>query len=143
MNQLTKKPAPRGSLFSFAPLWDDFFARDFAGMKAPVQVPVAMDVTESSEALTISAELPGMAKSDVTITIEDVVLSISGEKKSKAEKKEEGYHLIERSYGSFHRSLKLPRLVDTGAAKASFEDGVLMIELPKQEQIKPKRLEIN
>ncbi len=143
MNQLSKKTAPRGSLFSFAPLWDDFFGREFGNMKTPMQVRVAMDVSESDEALTISAELPGMAKDDVHVTIEDGVLSISGEKKSSIEKKDKDYHLVERSFGSFHRSMTLPREVDADSAKASFENGVLTIELPKSEQVKPKRLTIN
>ena len=103
----------------------------------------AMDVAESEDSLTIQAELPGLKKDEVKITIENGVLTLSGEKKFEKEEKQKDYHLVERRYGSFHRQITLPSQMDADKAKASFEDGVLKVEIPKLEVAKPKQLEID
>ena len=102
----------------------------------------AMDVTETDDALTVTAELPGLSKADVKITMEHGVLTLSGEKRVEKEEKKKDYHLVERRYGAFHRSVTLPVGVDTSKATATFQDGVLVVTLPKAEAAKPRQLEI-
>ena len=102
----------------------------------------AMDVVEGEDHLLISTELPGTPKDAVQITIENGVLVISGEKKRATEDKPKDVHLVERNFGSFHRSVTLPRQLDSSKAEATFEDGVLTIRIPRSEEAKPKQLEI-
>ena len=102
----------------------------------------AMDVIESEDHLVITAELPGMAKDAVKITIENGVLTLSGEKKFEHEEEHKDFHSMERRYGAFHRSVTLPRQLDADKAEASFENGVVTIRIPRSEEAKPKQLEI-
>ena len=135
-------------LFPLGRLWDDWF--NFGTRLAPMfsQAEVdrllkpALNVAEGEHSFTITAELPGVSKEDVTITIENGVLTLSGEKKREEEQKDKNWHRIERVYGSFHRSMTLPKGVDGDKADASFKDGVLTIELPKNEQSKAKTLKV-
>jgi len=91
-----------------------------------------MDVTETEKEYEVTAELPGMEEKDVDITLSDGVLTIRGEKKSDHEEKGKDYHMVERSYGSFARSLQLPASVDPSAIKASLDKGVLKVSVPKK-----------
>ena len=90
-----------------------------------------IDVTETDRDIEIAAELPGVADNDVEVSLSDGVLTIKGEKKTKKEDQDKGYHLMERSYDSFLRSLAIPYDVDPDKVSASFEDGVLKVTLPK------------
>ena len=130
------------SLFPFAPFWDDFMRTMPASGGVEPKLRPALDVEETDEAIKISIELPGLTKDEVNVSIEDGVLTVSGEKTTRSENEDSSYHIIERSYGSFARSLSLPTHVSAENAAAKFEHGVLTITLPKQEQAKPKRLEI-
>ncbi len=103
----------------------------------------AMDIVEDEDTLTVKTELPGTHKDDVQIMIEDGVLTITGEKKSDREEKDRNFHLVERSFGSFHRSITLPTGVEADKADASFVDGVLIIAIPKSEHTKPRTIAIN
>ena len=117
---------------------DEFVGRrDEGGMIVP-----AIDISETDDAVVLQAELPGMKKDDVKITLEDGVLTLSGEKKVVAEETKKDYHRVERRYGRFHRAFNIPSGVDTSKADAKFEDGVLAIALPKSEAAKPRTLEI-
>jgi len=102
----------------------------------------AVDIRETSDGLTLSAELPGINREDVHISVENSVLTISGERKFEKDTKEENYHRIERSYGTFSRSFTLPSNVKTDQVAASFKDGVLTIALPKADEAKPRKIEI-
>lgn len=102
----------------------------------------AVDVRETPEALTFHAELPGLTKENVQITLENQVLTISGERRLEKEAKGETFHRVERTYGSFSRSFTLPGNVKTGEAAAKFADGVLTITLPKLEELKPRTIDI-
>jgi HSP20 family protein len=102
----------------------------------------AMDLVETADDFVLRADLPGMSQDDVKIELEDNVLTVSGERKSEHETKGEGYHRVERAFGSFSRSLTLPKGVDADAVKASFDNGVLEIHVPKPEERKPRRIEI-
>lgn len=94
-------------------------------------VDLRFDVAESDREVKVTAELPGVDEKDVEVTLSDDLLTIRGEKKREQEKKEESYHMVERSYGSFARSLRLPFAVDQSKVDARFKNGVLTITLPK------------
>ena len=102
----------------------------------------AMDVEESGEDIVVTAELPGVKQEDVKITMSDNVLTVQGEKKQESETKEKNVHRVERSYGSFSRSIQLPSGVEVDKVSATFKDGVLSLKLPKVEEAKPKQIEI-
>jgi HSP20 family protein len=102
----------------------------------------AMDLVETDDHFVLKADLPGLAEEDVHIDVEDDVLTVSGERKAEHEDKREGYVRVERSYGSFRRSLTLPEGVEPEAVSASFERGVLEIRIPKPEERKPRRVAI-
>jgi len=103
----------------------------------------SVDVMEDKDQITVKAELPGMAKEDIKISLENGVLSIQGEKKAEKEVKEGGLLRQERSYGSFYRAFTLPAGVDGSKATANYKDGVLELMLPKKEEAKPKAIEIS
>lgn len=101
-----------------------------------------MDVTETKGAIEYAFELPGMTQGDVKITVEDDVLTISGEKKLEKETKDRQRRVIERSYGAFERSVSLPASVDPAKIKAVMADGVLRVTAPKHAGAEPKTIEI-
>ena len=103
----------------------------------------SIDVAETDEEVVITAELPGVKQDDVDITITDDILTLKGEKKEEKEVNEKNYHRIERCYGSFQRSIRLPVGVQADKVKASYKDGVLRIVAPKIEEAKPKQIKIN
>jgi len=102
----------------------------------------AVDVRETNDEVHVTAELPGMKSEDVTVTLENGVLSVSGEKKQELQegKEDANYYLFERRYGRFERSFTLPRTVNADQITARFEDGILTITLPKAENAKPRRV---
>ncbi len=104
----------------------------------------AVDVRETADDFLVTAELPGLSRDDVDVSVENGVLSISGEKREETEEgsAEGNRHLIERRYGKFHRNFSLPRSVDAGKVEARFEDGVLYITLPKAAVAKARRVKI-
>ncbi|MBB6062021.1 HSP20 family protein [Thermosipho japonicus] len=102
-----------------------------------------VDVYETDKEVVIEAELPGLKKDDVKITIEDNVLTIKGERKFNREDKGKNYKIIERAEGYFERSFGLPEYVDVEKIKAKFNDGVLTIELPKKETKDKKVIDIH
>ena len=101
-----------------------------------------MDLVESGDHFVLRADLPGIREEDVKIELEDSTLTVSGERKSEHEDKQEGYYRVERAFGSFSRSLTLPKGVNAEAVSASFDRGVLEIRIPKPEERKPRRIEI-
>ena len=102
----------------------------------------AMDLVEDGEQYVLRADLPGLSEEDIKIEFEDRTLTVSGERKSEHESKGEGYFRVERAFGSFSRSLTLPRGIDPEAVTASFDRGVLEVRIPKPEARKPRRIEI-
>jgi len=112
-------------------------ASDYHGVWKP-----DVDIKEKADEIIITAELPGMKKEDIKLTIHDNVLQICGEKKREAEEKDESYHRVERIYGSFSRTFTLPSLVEASKIEALFKDGILQITLPKSEKAKPKEIDI-
>ena len=127
---------------------NQIFARPFDGLGSGRELLTvaewspAVDVSETDGEYVVKAELPDVKKEDVKITMEDGVLTLTGERKQEKEEKGKRYHRIERSYGSFMRSFELPDNVDTSKAKAEYKDGMLTLSLPKSEKAKSKALEI-
>ncbi len=133
----TAWPSP---FLTFGRLFDDFFAN--GGSEVTGAMRPAMDVFEDADSLVIQVELPGLAKDAVNITVEDGVLTISGEKKSSFEQTEGNWHRLERRYGAVHRAVSLPSGVDADRASARFDNGVLTVSFPKHEAAKPRKVEI-
>ncbi|MFL7837167.1 MAG: Hsp20/alpha crystallin family protein [Candidatus Promineifilaceae bacterium] len=103
---------------------------------------LAIDVAEDDAAYIIKASVPGIKADDLDVSIIDNVLTIKGEIKDENELDEENYHLRERRWGSFSRSITLPSAVDADAVEASYEDGVLTLNIPKTEEVKARRIPI-
>ena len=102
----------------------------------------SMDVTETDKAIEITAELPGLEEKDVQINLADNLLTIRGEKKAEKEEKDKNYRLVERSYGSFERTLQLPDGVNTDAIQASIAKGVLKVTVPKPAPAQSKKIDV-
>jgi HSP20 family protein len=101
-----------------------------------------LDVSETDEAMEIIADLPGMEKKDINVSLEDDLLIIKGERKEEKEQKNKQYHTIERRSGSFYRALRLPVEVQIEKSQATFKDGVLTLKLPKTAESKKKVAQI-
>lgn len=108
-----------------------------AGAFAP-----ALDVEESEDGFTLVIELPGVSPEDVEITLEENVLTVSGERSFYADKEAEGFRRVERSFGRFHRAVRLPDRVAGDQVEADYRDGLLTITVPKAEEAKPRRIEV-
>jgi HSP20 family protein len=133
-----------GSRRNIDRLFDGFFFGPAAEERSLATWAPVMDVREDEDGITVSTELPGLTSDDVKVTVDDGVLSISGEKKREIEEGKAGgdYHLVERQYGRFERSFRLPRMVDADKVTAKFENGVLNVSLPKSEKAKPKQIAV-
>jgi HSP20 family protein len=103
----------------------------------------AMDLVEAEDHFVLKADLPGLAEDDVSIEIHDNTLTISGERSAEHEQHERGWYRVERQFGRFSRSLTLPEGIDADSVSAAFEKGVLEVRIPKPEERKPRRVEIN
>jgi len=124
-------------------LFDDFFSPGPTGFFDTDWAP-AVDIEEGEKGYIVRAEMPGMSEKDISVTVENHVLTIQGEKKEEKERKE-GNRLIvsERSYGSFRRSFSLPRSTDPGSIKAEFKNGVLTVNVPRAKTAPDRQITIN
>ncbi|HTN42682.1 MAG TPA: Hsp20/alpha crystallin family protein [Nitrospiria bacterium] len=129
-------------------MFGDFFRRPFWGLNWPdrfreigIREP-AIEIYEEKDDVVVKAEIPGMKKEELDINISDTLLTIKGEKKQEEEVKKKGYYYSERSYGSFVRTIDLPKEVKADKAYANFKDGVLEVRLPKTEEAKRKEVKI-
>lgn len=102
-----------------------------------------VDVKEDEHQFTVLVELPGLKTSDIEVQVENNVLFISGERRMEEKKEGENWHFVERSYGSFSRSFRLPKNVDNENVVANYADGMLTINIPKAEEAKPRKVQIN
>jgi HSP20 family protein len=122
-------------------LFDEFSRSPLAG-QAQVNLVPSIDVTETDKEIVVSAEMPGLERGDVDISIEDDILTIRGEKKVEQEKDDKNYHLSERVYGVFYRALQLPPGVDASKIQATMSNGVLKVAIPKPAKAQPKKIEV-
>jgi HSP20 family protein len=121
--------------------WDPF--RDFGFTTGNTWVP-PVDIYQTGEhELVLKAELPDLSREEIDITVENFVLTLKGEKKLAPEVKEEQFHHVERSYGSFSRSFSLPRTVDATKVAADYKNGVLTVRLPLREEAKPRQIKVD
>jgi len=101
-----------------------------------------VDVSETDDHVIVKAEVPGMDKKDINVTMSDGILTIRGEKKQEKEEEKENYRFVERRYGSFSRSLRVPNGVDGNKIEAGYKDGVLKVVIPKSGSEKSRKIEI-
>jgi HSP20 family protein len=123
-------------------LFNTFFDTPSGGTQMRRWVP-AMDLVETDSEFVLRADLPGLSEKDVNIEIEGDVLTVSGERRAEHEQSKEGYYRVERSFGSFSRSLTLPEGIDAERVHARFENGVLEIRVPKPAERQPRRVSIS
>ena len=107
------------------------------GLWAPI-----VDIEEDNDNITVKAEIPGMNKDDIKVSVQSNILTITGERKHESETKNKTFHRVERSYGKFSRMITLPTDVDSDNVKANYKDGILSITLPKPEADKPKQIDV-
>ena len=123
-------------------LFDDFFSRSpFRPLERGDWMP-AVDVSEDQKEIVVHAEIPGMDKKDIDISLNGRVLTIQGERKQEREEKDKNYHRMERKHGSFTRSFELPADVDGDKVEAEYKNGVLQLNLPKTKERSVKKIEI-
>jgi HSP20 family protein len=103
----------------------------------------AMDLVEVDDRFVLRADLPGVSEENVSVELEDNVLTISGQRASESDDRKEGFHRVERATGKFSRSLTLPEGIDPDGIEASFDKGVLEVRVPKPEERKPRKVAIN
>ncbi|HCD36639.1 Hsp20/alpha crystallin family protein [Chlorobium phaeovibrioides] len=132
---MTLKLYGRDPMKMFEDVFTDKVSPFFTSMMSPA---FKVDISEDDKAIFIEADMPGMKKEDVTVSMEDDVLSISAEREHSEEEKKKGYHRIERSWGSLSRSFTVGDNVDSEHIDASYDNGVLKIVVPKKEP-EPKR----
>jgi HSP20 family protein len=120
----------------------DDFTRGFPAFTGGRELMPSMDVTETDKEIEVTAELPGLEEKDVQINVADNVLTIRGEKKSEKEEKDKDYRLVERSYGSFARSIELPPGVDPDKIQASISKGVLKVTVPRPAPAQVKKIDV-
>ncbi|MDP9021147.1 MAG: Hsp20/alpha crystallin family protein [Actinomycetota bacterium] len=119
--------------------------RSFFGEERPSTAGAwspALDVEENENSFVLHVELPGLDAEDVEITLEENVLTVSGERRFYDESEAEGFRRVERRFGRFHRAVRLPDRVDSDNVQANFRNGMLTITVPKAEEAKPRRIEV-
>ena len=124
-------------------MFDSFFGRVPADRdkRDGIWLPL-VDIEENHDEVTVRAELPGMTKEDIKVSVVGNVLTLSGERRYQSEEKGRTFHRIERAYGKFYRSITLPTEVDNAKVKAQYRDGILTIALPKSQDNRPKEIAI-
>lgn len=148
----TEQPSSRRAVDVFDAMRSDFervfdrFERGWPALRglgfgaSGTEVATHLDVREEGDKLVIEADLPGVAEKDVSVTLTGGVLTIKGERKSEREEKKDNYHIAERSFGRFERSLRLPDGIDDSKVEAKFEKGVLTVTAAKRpEAVKSER----
>jgi HSP20 family protein len=135
------------SLSHFDPLanlrvFEDAFARVLSEPQANRPWSPAVDVYETENELVFKADLPDVDAKNVDVRVENLTLTISGERKFEKSGNEKGFHRLERSYGNFTRSFAVPNTFDTENVSAGFKNGVLTVKLPKKEAAKPRQIKI-
>jgi HSP20 family protein len=116
--------------------------RPFGGIEAPGTWAPRVDAYDKNGSLIVKAELPGVSKDDVQVSLEGDDLVIQGERKAESEVKEEDYYRLERAHGSFHRRMSLPFSVEAGEVSAVFNNGILEIHIPRPKEAKPSTQKI-
>ena len=128
--------------------WPDDFQRIVSQFFADTEAPLtgafapALDVEETEDNFTLHVEVPGVKPEDVDVSIEESVLTIAGSRDFYEDKQAEGFRRVERRFGTFHRSVRLPDRVDPEGVTAQYKDGLLTVTVPKAESAKPRRIQV-
>lgn len=130
-------------LLRFDNLFNDFFKAPFGLTLTGLETVPAVDIYEKGDKITVRAEIPGAKSEELNVSVDDDLLTISGEKKQENEVKEQDYYRLETAYGRFERTIRLPEAVQAEGAKAGYKNGVLKIELSKAEEAKSKKIKID
>jgi HSP20 family protein len=123
-------------------LMEESFVRPAPGGNGQGFVP-ALDLSETAEGYLVEAAVPGLKPENLEITVENNVLTIKGETRQEVDDKQRSFHRIERRFGSFQRTVGLPTTVKADAIKAELTNGVLRLEIPKAEEVKPRKISVN
>jgi HSP20 family protein len=126
------------TLAKFNPLFAEF---GLAPLAAADWTP-AVDILEAENEITIKAELPGIDPKNITVNVDNNVLTLKGERRFEKEEKKENFHRVERTYGTFSRTFALPTFIDPATVRADYKDGVLKILLAKKETAKARNIEV-
>jgi HSP20 family protein len=132
---------PMNEVDDMSRLWDELWRRSLRPAASGTWYP-PVDIKENENEYTLIAELPGMTKDDVKISVTDNIVTVRGEKKTQVEEKNENWHQMERTYGVFERSFTLGMSVNPSNVKARFENGVLTVVLPKSDEARPREIRI-
>ena len=123
-------------------MFEDAFSRLWSEPRTGRPWSPAVDIFETENELILKADVPDVDLKDIEVRVENQTLTVRGERKFEESKDAKGYHRIERSYGTFHRSFSLPETVDTEKVAAEYKNGVLSITLPKKEAAKPRQVKV-
>ncbi len=133
-------------------VWDPFadlnriqreFEKSYFGPRTrPADFAPAVDVFEDKDALVLRAELPGVKREDIDVSVDSNVLTLKGERKLEREEDGQRYHRVERTYGTFVRQFQLPSNVDPNAIDAKLDEGILTLRLHKKEELKPRKIDV-
>lgn len=149
METLTRSPRRTSPLRSLQDEVNRLFESVFPSPVGEEEEPTStvwsprMDLMEADDHYRMRVDLPGLTKDDVSITVEDNRLTIRGERHDESRTEKENVVRMERTFGTFYRSLRLPKTVNENKIQASFADGVLSVEIPKTEKSKPKKIKIS
>ncbi len=138
---IPKKRTKKNELWDLRREVDRLFREFIEGPRNMVYLP-ALDIYEDEDKIVIEADIPGVKKEDIKISVEDNILTIKAEKKKEEKAEEKDIVYEEIAYGLYAREIDLPHTVDTEKIEAEYKDGVLKISLPKKEEVKPKQIEI-
>jgi len=141
MQLVRTRPAATAPFSDVERLFDSFFSGSRTAAVAPPWAP-AVDIAETEDAIVLTADLPGLGEEDISIEVDDGVLTVSGERRDERKDDEAGYRRLERSFGRFSRAMRLPRGTDPEAITAAFDRGVLEVRIAKPEAPKPHRVAI-
>lgn len=139
---------PFGEMLSLRDAMGQLFEDSFvnpARMGSRDALGMALDVSETQDSFVVDAVVPGLKPEDLDITIQDNVLMIRGETRQEQQtgQKQANYHVMERRYGRFSRAVSLPTAVNADQVRATLEHGILHLEIPKAEQVKPRKITVN
>ena len=144
---IVRRPSPFGEIMTLRQAMDRLFDDDYRPFRwlsgGPDGPALPLDVTTTTDSMTIEAALPGIKPEDVDITVENGTVTISGRTASERSAEEGAYVLQEIRRGNFSRSVTLPTGLEPDKAKATFEHGILRLEIPKAEQVKPRQIKIS
>ncbi|NQV37504.1 MAG: Hsp20/alpha crystallin family protein [Candidatus Marinimicrobia bacterium] len=137
---------PRNNMISNFNEWDRFLTDFFGDMNVQAQNSSNwnpnVDIQETNDEYIVTADLPGLKKKDINISLKENTLSISGERNVESKDEKKNHYRMERGFGQFNRSFRLPDEILEDKISANFKDGVLTVEIPKAEEVKPKEIEI-